>query len=63
MTPEAARDKKIGGQNANFEGHYLLRNSQKAQKEMVMNDPQKLPEIQNWESLLQNVRLWPHVPL
>ena len=25
MTPEAARDeKKNGGQNANFEGHYLL---------------------------------------
>ena len=24
--------KKIGGQNANFEGHYLLRNSQKLKK-------------------------------
>ena len=32
MTPEAARDKKIGGQNVNFEGHYLLRNSPKIKK-------------------------------
>ena len=32
MTSVAARDKKIGGQNANFEGHYLLRNSPKLKK-------------------------------
>ena len=33
MTPEAATDlKKNGGQNANFEGHYLLRNSPKLKK-------------------------------
>ena len=47
MTPKAARDKKIGGQNANFKGHHLLRNSPMLKKE-VMNDPQKPPKFQNW---------------
>ena len=32
MTPEVARDKKTGGENANFEGHYLLRNFPKLKK-------------------------------
>ena len=47
MTPEAARDKKIGGQDADFEGKYLLRNSPKVQKEGVIQ----------LGSLLQNVHL------
>ena len=45
MTPEVARDlkkkkkkKKKGGQNVDFEGCYLLKNSPKLKK-MVMNDP------------------------
>ena len=53
---------KIGGQNENFEGHYLLKKFPKAQKEGVMNDPQKPPEIQNWGSFLQNVHLAPMTP-
>ena len=39
MTPEAARDKKIGGQNANFEGQLPAQEFPKAQKEGVMNTP------------------------
>ena len=55
---------EIGGQNADFEGHYVPRNSPKFKKEGVMNDSQKLPEIQNLESFLQNVHLYdPHAPL
>ena len=34
----------------------------KVQNKGVMNDTQKLPEIQNWGSFLQNVHLWPHDP-
>ena len=43
MTPGAAGDQKTGGQNADLEGHFLLRNSTKF-KEGVMNDPQN-PKI------------------
>ena len=32
MTPEAARDKQIGGQNVDFVGRYLLKNSPKCKK-------------------------------
>ena len=57
MTPETAREKKLGVKKADFEGHCLLRNSPKFKKEGVMNDPQKQPEIKNWGSFLQNVHL------
>ena len=56
MTPETAIDKELGGQNANFQGYYLLRSSPNFKKG-VMNDPQKPLEIQNWGSFVQNVRL------
>ena len=62
MTPEADRNKKIGGQNANFEGQIPAQEFPKAQNKGVMNDPHKPPEIRNWESCLQNVHLWPYVP-
>ena len=32
MTPEAARDRKLEGQDADFEGHYVPRNSPKFKK-------------------------------
>ena len=48
MTPEAARDKKLGIKIQTLRVITCSGICQKAQKERVMNDPQKPPEIQNW---------------
>ena len=50
MTPEAAKDKKLGVK------YRLFRNSPKVQKEGVTRYPKLGPYV-------QNVHLWPHVPL
>ena len=48
MTPEAARDRKLGV---------------KMQTLIVIKDSLRIKKSKNWESFLQNVHLWPHVPL
>ena len=68
MTPEAARNwkkkkkKKIG---VKMQTLRIITCSEipQSSKRGVMNDSLKSPEIQNWGSFLQNVHLWPHIPL
>ena len=61
MTPEAAKEKNCGSKCKIWES-LTAQEFPKVQNKGVMNDPQKLPEIQNLGSFLQNVRLWPHIP-
>ena len=61
MTPEVAKDKRLGVKMQNLRG-ITCSGIPQSSKQGGHEWPQKPPEIENWGSFLQNVHLWPHVP-